>query len=97
MPRSASPCHRRLSSHPTSHGWLGTETITTRFGNFEFKNGYPTPAAAEALLDQLKFNRAIEVYLTQIPAVAIIEFGVASATSESERRRHAEPDPNADG
>ena len=27
----------------------------------------------EILLDQLKFNRAIEVYLTQIPAVAIIE------------------------
>ena len=56
-----------------SHGWLGTETVKTRFGDFEFKNGYPTPAAAEALLDQLKFNRAIDVYLTQIPAVAVIE------------------------
>ena len=55
------------------HGWIGTETVKTRFGDFEFKNGYPTPEAAEALLDQLKFNRAIEVYLTQIPAVAIIE------------------------
>ena len=55
------------------HGWISTETVKTRFGNFEFKNGYPTPAAADALLDQLKFNRAIEVYLTQIPAVAIIE------------------------
>ena len=54
------------------HGWIGTETVKTRFGNFEFKNGYPTPAAADALLDQLKFNRAIEVYLTQIPAVGII-------------------------
>ena len=54
-----------------SHGWLGTETAKTRFGDFEFKNGYPTPAAAEALLDQLKFNRAIDVYLTQIPAVAV--------------------------
>ena len=56
-----------------SHGWISTETVKTRFGNFEFKNGYPTPAAADALLDQLKFNRAIEVYLTQIPAVGIIE------------------------
>ena len=55
------------------HGWIGTETVKTRFGDFEFKNGYPTPAAADALLDQLKFNRAIEVYLTQMPAVAIIE------------------------
>ena len=62
--------HAQQSTDP--HGWLGTETINTRFGNFEFKNGYPTPASADALLDQLKFNRAIEVYLTQIPAVSII-------------------------
>ena len=55
------------------HGWIGTETVKTRFGNFEFKNGYPTLAAAETLLDQLKLNRAIEVYLNQMPAVAIIE------------------------
>ena len=55
------------------HGWIGTETVKTRFGDFEFKNGYPTPASAEALLDQLKYNRAIDVYLTQLPAVAIIE------------------------
>jgi hypothetical protein len=55
------------------HGWINTETIKTRFGNFKFKNGYPTVEAAERLLDQLKFNRAIEVYLTQIPAVAVFE------------------------
>src|SRR5262245_5915361 len=55
------------------HGWLGTETVKTRFGDFEFKNGYPTPKAAEALLDQHKFNRAVEVYLTQLPAVSMIE------------------------
>src|SRR5262245_57924215 len=55
------------------HGWINTETIKTRFGKFKFKNGYPTLDAAEALLDQLKFNRAIEVYLTQIPAVAVFE------------------------
>jgi hypothetical protein len=55
------------------HGWLGTETVKTRFGNFEFKNSYPTPAAVDDLLDQLKFNRAVEVYITQILAVAVIE------------------------
>src|SRR5215510_14582812 len=49
-----------------SHGWLETETLKTRFGNFEFKGGYPTAAAATALLDQLTFNRAVEVYLAQI-------------------------------
>ncbi len=57
---------------PDRHGWIGTETVETRFGNFEFENGYPTPAAAEALLDQLELNRAIEVYLTQMPAVSIV-------------------------
>ncbi len=61
-------------SQPTDpHGWIGTETVKTRFGDFEFKNGYPTPAAADALLGQRTLNRAIEVYLTQIPAVGIIE------------------------
>ena len=37
-------------------GMDGLETVKTRFGDFEFKNGYPTPAAAEALLDQLKYQ-----------------------------------------
>ena len=53
-------------------GWLGNETIKTTFGDFEFKNGYPTPTAATALLDQLKLNRGVEVYLTQIPPVSIV-------------------------
>jgi hypothetical protein len=52
------------------HSWIGTETVKTRFGDFEFKNGYPSPAAADALLDELEINRAIEVYLTQIPVVS---------------------------
>ena len=70
---SAASRRPRIPKPADPHGWIGTETVKTRFGDFEFKNGYPTPAAADALLDQLKFNRAIEVYLTQMPAVAIIE------------------------
>jgi hypothetical protein len=62
-----------VSSSADRHGWINTETVKTRFGNFDFKNGYPTQASADALLDQLKINRAIEVYLTQIPAVGIME------------------------
>ena len=54
-----------------AHGWIGTESVKTKFGDFAFRNGYPTPTTATALLDQLTFNRAIEVYLTQIPAVSI--------------------------
>ncbi len=66
--------HLQAQGEPADHhGWIGTEVVKTPFGTFEFKNGYPTPVAASALLDQLKFNRAVEVYLTQIPAVAVIE------------------------
>ena len=54
------------------HGWIGTEMVKTPFGDFEFKNGYPTVAAAESLLDQLKFNRAVEVFLAQIPPVSVV-------------------------
>jgi hypothetical protein len=57
------PCLAQDHTTVDHHGWLGTETIKTRFGDFEFKGGYPTPATAGALQDQLKFNRAIEVYL----------------------------------
>ena len=46
-----------------SHGWIGTETINTRFGSFEFRGGYPTPEATDKLYDLLTFNRATEAYL----------------------------------
>ena len=65
------PQPEKKETDKDSHGWIGTETLKTRFGEFEFKNGYPTADAAEALLEQLKFNRAIDVYLTQIPSVGI--------------------------
>ena len=56
-----------------AHGWIGTETVKTRAGSFNFKNGYPSGETATRLLDQLKFNRAVELYLTHVPAVGIIE------------------------
>jgi hypothetical protein len=46
-----------------SHGWIGTETVKTRFGNFEFKNGYPTAEAIDQLYELRTFNRAVESYL----------------------------------
>ena len=30
------------------HGWLGTETLKTHAGDFEFKNGYPAGDTAQA-------------------------------------------------
>ena len=45
------------------HGWIGTETVKTRFGDFEFKNGYPTAEATDKLYELRTFNRAVESYL----------------------------------
>ncbi|HEX7159090.1 MAG TPA: DUF1254 domain-containing protein [Edaphobacter sp.] len=45
------------------HGWIGTETVKTRFGGFEFKNGYPTAEATDKLYELRTFNRAVESYL----------------------------------
>jgi hypothetical protein len=67
------PATQDVASVADRHGWIGTEVVRTRFGDFEFDNGDPTRAAADALLDQLVFNRAVEVYPTQIPPVAVIE------------------------
>jgi hypothetical protein len=54
-----------------THGWLHSQRLHTRFGSFTFEKGYPTPAAADALLDQLAYNRAIELYLEHMPAVSV--------------------------
>jgi hypothetical protein len=54
------------------YGWLGTETLKTRFGDFEFKGGYPAGDTAERLLELQKLNRAVEVYTTQIMPVSEI-------------------------
>jgi hypothetical protein len=54
-----------------SHGWIGTETINTRFGDFEFKNGYPTAEATDKLYELGTFNRAVESYLHFVPAMSM--------------------------
>jgi hypothetical protein len=53
-----------------THGWIGTETIETRLGSFEFKNSYPSGDAARSLKDALAFNRAVEAYLVQMHGVS---------------------------
>jgi hypothetical protein len=54
------------------HGWRKTETLKTRSCDFEFKNGYPVGDTAQRLLNLQKFNRAVEVYLTQLMPVSEI-------------------------
>jgi len=62
---------RRTSQTPDPHGWVGTEKVETRYGNFEFKNGYPTAEAADKLYELRTFNRAVEAYLSQLPAISM--------------------------
>jgi hypothetical protein len=52
------------------HAWIGTETVRTRLGSFDFKGGYPTKRASKELTDLLMLSRAVEVYLAQMPAVS---------------------------
>jgi hypothetical protein len=61
-----------LQTTEEPHAWLGTETLKTRVGEFEFKNGYPTEETAHRLHDLQILNRATEVYLTQIMRVSEI-------------------------
>jgi hypothetical protein len=47
------------------HGWLNTETLKTRVGEFEFKNGYPTEDVAQRLRHLQTLNRATETHYDQ--------------------------------
>jgi hypothetical protein len=67
-------------------GWLATETLTSREGAFAFRNGYPLGDTAARLRDVLIFNRAIEVYLVQMPVLSWYRVwkGVAQAEAAHE-------------
>ncbi|MEN5206650.1 hypothetical protein ABE493_00805 [Stenotrophomonas terrae] len=56
---------------PDCHGWLGTETINTRYGEFQFRSRYPEADSAQRLCDWQLLNRAVEVYTTHVPAVSM--------------------------
>jgi hypothetical protein len=53
-----------------SHAWIGTGTVKTRAGDFQFRNSYPTADAVEQLRDALVFNRAVEAFLVQMHGVS---------------------------
>jgi hypothetical protein len=69
------------------YGWLCSETLATRSNEFEFVNGYPTDDTAQRLGELQLFNRATEVYLTQLMPVSemalrqgLRAFGVSKPT-----------------
>ena len=64
------PQMKELRRRNGVHGWIGSETVESRFGSFKFRNGYPCPQAAADLRDTLVLGRAIDVYLAQMPAVS---------------------------
>jgi hypothetical protein len=62
------------------------ETVQTRFGTFEFEDGYPTADATDRLYELRLFNRAVEAFLASMLAVSmfhmrngITEVGVDAA------------------
>jgi len=64
-----------------AHGWAGTGTLQTRFGQFEFEGGYPKPESARKLAELLTINRAVEVFLSLMHGVSwyAVWRGVATA------------------
>ena len=66
----ASPIRIARQQDVSSHGWIGTETVRTRCGDFEFRNGYPAGRAAQQLRDTLIVSRAVEAYLAHMPLVS---------------------------
>jgi hypothetical protein len=60
-----------IARNSDSHGWIGTETVRTRFGDFEFKNGYPTPKATDELYEFRTFDRAVESYLHSVTMMSM--------------------------
>ena len=56
-------------------------------GDFEFVNGYPTGDTAERLRDLQLFNRATEVYLTQLMPVSEMALRQGCAPSGCLNRR----------
>lgn len=55
---------------PIEHGWIGTEAVKTRLGNFDFSNSYPVGDNAQRVRDALVFTRAVEIFLTQMHGVS---------------------------
>jgi hypothetical protein len=65
----------RAQSPPADpHGWLSTGTVEVPTASFEFRNGYPTPASAEKLLELRTLSRAVEIFQDNFAALSMYRF-----------------------
>ena len=50
---------------------LTPDRVDTRIGTLEFNDGFPTQKTAELLFDHLDFLRAVEAFLSCVPAASL--------------------------
>jgi hypothetical protein len=50
-------------------GTASAETVSTRIGQLDIENGYPSVSAVRTLYDEMDFQRATQAYIWAIPAV----------------------------
>ena len=53
------------------------EAIDTRIGKLTFESGYPSQQTVNKLYDEMDFQRACQAYLWGLPAVGLMEWGLA--------------------
>ncbi|WP_367345970.1 DUF1254 domain-containing protein [Stenotrophomonas bentonitica] len=53
-----------------SNDWIEDAHLKSRYGELDFKGGYPSAESAQRLREALFVNRAVEVYLAQMPTVS---------------------------
>ena len=58
-------------SERSSSATTGTSSRYDELAELPFPNGYPTADAADALLDELVFQRAVQTYLWSLPAMSV--------------------------
>lgn len=47
------------------------DQVTTRLGEFRYRDGFPDPATAEKVYDYLDFSRGVDSYLNGLPGVSL--------------------------
>jgi hypothetical protein len=81
-------------------GVASPDQVETRLGTLSFFDGFPHKASAAKLLDNLDFQRAVQVYLLALPAVsqagdreAILTPGPANGTVSIREQLHGPLEP----